>query len=231
LTTKSCWLPGVAAAFVDPVTSVALTADRSTPWNRYNGDVMFAAMAEGGTGNYEYRFLVKNSMSSVWTIAKEYSTDSTFWWNAGDIMRWPAGIYTIKAVARSVGSGTEYDAVKTMNFAVTDVEPAKAVTITMDQKSPVVIGTPVLITANASDGTGNYEYQFLIQNKADGVWTVVRSYDTMNQLTWYPNTAGNYLVRVLARSVGAGGGHARNRAGREQALWFRGGNLVAKVAG
>jgi len=79
------------------------------------------------------------------------------------------------------------------------------VTLVSDKISPQTLpgaGT-ITFTAQASEGTGMYEYKFWL--KTGGVWHMMRDYSTTSTWTW--NTAGaaagSYGVQVYVRNIGS----------------------------
>ncbi len=189
-----------------PASSVTLTSGKASPAQRQS--VLFTAVAGGGLGNYEYRFLVKNMLAGLWTLGRDYQSDGNWWWDAGNTGQWPAGRYSVQVQARSLGSGTEYDVLESMDFIISNNLPASAVSLTSEQSSPARRDT-VLFTAAAAGGTGNYEYKFLIKG-VKSTWMVEQDYPG-GVGTWYWNAgdpyqwpAGKYTVQVQARSLGSG---------------------------
>ncbi|MBJ6725068.1 MBG domain-containing protein [Geomesophilobacter sediminis] len=81
--------------------------------------------------------------------------------------------------------------------AVTVTPPA--LTLTPDQPSPHLSGTPVTFTAQLSGG-GNYEYRFTF---SDGTTTQTGSYQAASTWSLPATAAGSYTVTVDARTAGA----------------------------
>jgi hypothetical protein len=74
--------------------------------------VTFKASASGGSGSYQYQFLVKNPVSG-WATTQAYSTNSSFIWNTPGL---PTGTYYIQVMARNLGSTAIYEASKTIKY-------------------------------------------------------------------------------------------------------------------
>jgi len=78
------------------------------------------------------------------------------------------------------------------------------VTLTANPVSPRPPGPVISFSAQISDGSGTYEYQYKLRNPA-GVWSTVRAYTTAASWTW--NTAGlatgTYKIEVWARKAGS----------------------------
>jgi hypothetical protein len=91
---------------------VTLNPDLSSP--RPAGDnVVFTAVASGGSGNYEYRFwLLKNG---AWSIVQDYSTDSTWTWDTSVEI---AGDYLVAVHSRNVGSAVPSEAGASFMFTL-----------------------------------------------------------------------------------------------------------------
>jgi uncharacterized protein (DUF779 family) len=78
-------------------------------------------------------------------------------------------------------------------------------TLTADKTSPAQLATvgTVTFTAQASGGSGNYDYQFYMKDSTTGITSVVQPYSPLNTMTWTPDHAGAYNVTVYARNAGS----------------------------
>jgi hypothetical protein len=99
---------------VSAVTGVSFTSVSPASPRPIGTSVTFNASATGGSGTYQYQFLVKNPVTG-WAIAKVYSTSSSFAWNTSGL---PAGTYSIQVMARNVGSTKSYEAWKIIKYAL-----------------------------------------------------------------------------------------------------------------
>jgi len=97
-----------------PVTVVSLSADKTSPQTRGTA-VTFTAAATGTSGSYVYEFRLRTP-SGVWSIARAYSSTSSWTWNttAGQA----AGTYKIEVWARNAGSTAAWEAYKNMSFTL-----------------------------------------------------------------------------------------------------------------
>jgi hypothetical protein len=77
-------------------------------------NVTFKASASGGSGSYQYQFLVKNPVSG-WATTQAYSTNSSFLWNTSGL---PTGTYYVQVMARNVGSTATYESTKTIKYVL-----------------------------------------------------------------------------------------------------------------
>jgi cell wall-associated protease len=186
-----------------PATSVDLVSNVTSPALRQ--PVQFTADARGGTGSYEYKFLVKGAANSAWTVLREYVPDGIWWWTAWDNLAWPAGKYTIQVMARSMGSNAEYDVFNTMYFTISDTPPVTDATLTPGVAGPQVAGASVTFTAGAIGGTSPYEYKFYSRPSTTTRWTTEQNYSTSDAWTWNTTglAAGTYTLMVQARSAGS----------------------------
>ncbi len=67
--------------------------------------------------------------------------------------------------------------------------------------SPQVIGSTVNWVATATGGVPPYQFEWALY--AAGSWTTVQPWSTSATWTWIPSAAGDYQVRVAARSAGS----------------------------
>ncbi|MDH4164328.1 MAG: chitobiase/beta-hexosaminidase C-terminal domain-containing protein [Nitrospirota bacterium] len=195
----------IIIANVLPAASVDLGADRAMPVLRSIGNMTFTAAAQGGTGTYEYQFLIKRDGDARWVLLQDYKVNPTFTWDFLNSAWWPAGTYTVQVQARSLGSGMPFDASATMAVALSETTPAEAVAVTVNPSGAQIIGTPILFTAAGSGGSGTYEYKYLYKLSTDTKWSLGRDYELQN--AWTLETAGRlagvYTVKVMVRNAGS----------------------------
>ncbi len=79
--------------------------------------------------------------------------------------------------------------------------PVTAVTLTPNLLSPQPVGTPILWTALAADGTLP-QFRFWVQPQG-GPFTLAQDYSPSNSFAWTPTVAGDYFVITWARSGGS----------------------------
>ena len=179
-------------------TSVDLIANKPSPGQVE--PVRFTASVVGGSGPYEYQFLLIDS-ERVWTEGQAYGNENTFEWTPPS-----AGQWWIQVRARKVGSSALFEAVSWQFFEVLDgpPPPVSSVTVGADKPSPAQLETvgSVKFTANATGGSGNHEYQFLLIDP-ERVWTVGQDYGNENTFEWTPPSAGRWWIQVRARNVGS----------------------------
>jgi hypothetical protein len=182
-----------------PATNVTISSDKASPQAKGN-KVTFTGQASGGTGNYEYKFELYNYATSNWTTVQDYSSEASWVW---DTTSYTTGSYSLQIWARCVGSTLQYDTYKGTDFSLT-FPPATSVTLTSDKTSPQIKGNQITFTGQASGGTGNYEYNFWLNNATTGTWTSVQSYSSNSKWVWDTTSCppGNYTVEIKARSIG-----------------------------
>jgi hypothetical protein len=173
-------------------TSVSLTPNLPSPQPE-GTELTFTAEATGGTGSYEYRFWAHET-GGVWKIVQDYSSSPHFTWTATDDFDW-IGVW-----ARNAGSKYSWQVYNVMKFR-TDMNPPTSVTLTPNLFSPQPKGTVVTFTAEATGGSGNYDYRFGV-HETGGNWTIVQDYSSSSNFTW--RAADNIdLVGVWARNRGS----------------------------
>jgi hypothetical protein len=104
----------VTVKVVSPVKAVTISAGSPTSPRPVGTSVIFNASASGGSGSYQYQFLVKNSLTG-WATAQAYSSNSSFTWNTAGLT---AGTYNIQVWARNTGSTASYETYKGTKYVL-----------------------------------------------------------------------------------------------------------------
>jgi hypothetical protein len=201
----SSWMP-FDVLDTTPVTSVTLTADKTSPALKATiGKVTFTPHAVGGSGKYEYKFWLNGpSTGNEWKVAQDYGISDSFTWTPMQ-----AGHYLLWVYARSVGSIASREAAAWTSFDIVENPPVGSVELAANKTSPLPESAGgVVFTARASGGGGAYEYKFWLKGPSTGnVWKVAQDYSRFDSFPWKPAEAGEYFVAVYARNAGSPAGH------------------------
>lgn len=200
---QTFWVNDVNAA-----TAVTVSTVQTNP--QYTGTpITINALAEGGSGNYEYQFRVRDvTNSGTWQVLQDYSTSATAQWDTTDAV----GKHRIQVRARNAGSQDKH--VQTGRAMwLNALDALTGVTISTTPTSPQPIGTVVTLTGTAtSGGNGTYEYRFRVRGPATGdVWQVLQDWGSSNTYQWdTTNYSGTHRVQVLGRNASATDRPVRN---------------------
>ena len=80
---------------------------------------------------------------------------------------------------------------KTVTYTYTKAQSLELKVVGTADASSVRVGDTVRLTANASGGSGNYTYKYIVQNVDTNTWSVLKDYDSSNTFTWIAGSAGN----------------------------------------
>jgi hypothetical protein len=178
----------------DPPTSVSLISDLPSP--QPEGTIVtFTARADGGSGDYEYKYFFKDPLDQ-WSVVREYSSEPEYIWTATG-----NGECAIQVWARNAGSDIEYSVLNTISFS-TATNPPTSVSLISDLPSPQSEGTIVTFTARADGGSGDYEYRYFLKDPLDQ-WSVVREYSSESNYIWAVTGIGESAIQVWARNAGS----------------------------
>ena len=141
-----------------------------------------------------YRFWVMPP-SGGWGIAQDFSSASTFKWNANGL----PGQYGIEVDVRDVTRPIAYDAVTNATYTLT---ACTAATLTTDVPSPQVPGTAVTLTASATCPR-TAQYRFWVRPPG-GSWGIVQDYGAATTYLWHTSApGGTWGLEADVRDVGA----------------------------
>jgi hypothetical protein len=183
------------------VSDAAMGANVLTP-QAQGAVIVFTSQGYGGSGSYEYQYLLKSSTDMAWTTVQAFSSSPTWTWNTVGVT--PAS-YMVMVYVRNQGSLALFDMARTMEYSIVGAAPAKTGSFTVDHPSPQMKGSILHFTAQGADGSGSYEYQFQRKLSTGTVWSTSQTYSTNNVLMWDTSnaTAGTYNMRVMIRNAGS----------------------------
>ncbi|MRR34319.1 hypothetical protein EG829_06380 [bacterium] len=93
-----------------PATVLSLTSDLAAP-QAPGTPITFTAVAQGGSGSYEYRFWLNDGSGAGYVLQQDYTSSNTWLWTPG-----ATGNYDVFAETRSVGSAALRDAFNSVLF-------------------------------------------------------------------------------------------------------------------
>jgi hypothetical protein len=162
--------------------------------------VTLTATVGGGEAPFEYQFWVYDQATRQWTALGDYGPS-----NQAQFTPRRIGRYSVQVWVRSAGSTRRYDAWASGGeiLATTQVVVQS---LTANVEAPVAAGTPITWTA-LGGGAPNVEYKFWLHSGAGG-WTLLRDWETGDEVVWTPDRAGTYQLQVWAREVGSAAEYA-----------------------
>ena len=165
---------------------------------KVGSNVKLTAQASGGSGDYTYKFIVTDNKGN-WYKIKDYSKDNTATWIPGAV-----GNKTLYVDVKD-SEGT-YKRVE-LPIEITKQTEKLRVKFTSKSDDTVKLGDKVKLTAQATGGTGNYFYQFVVCNP-DNNWYRIRGYEKDNSCFWTPKMVGKTMLYV--DTVDGNGNYWRN---------------------
>jgi len=181
----------VAAAPARLVSFTAANAFPTTPTTT----LTWTAIATGGGGPLEYKFLRFDYGLNSWSVIRDWSASNVFSWTPGVAN---AGWSALQVWVRTAGSSVTFeDWMATDAFLVTT---STGLTLSSTMGATALhVGNMVTWTANVS-GTGPFEYAFLT---FDGTtWRLTQPYSTVKTFSWFP-PAGTVAMQVWIRTAGS----------------------------
>ena len=93
-----------------------------------NAPIVWTAQGTGGSGNYEYQFVVRAAGSTQWLVAKPYSSSNSYLWTPSE-----PGIYSIGVNIRNQGSSRDTEDFKETTYTIT--APPVSASLSLSQNS------------------------------------------------------------------------------------------------
>ena len=158
-----------------------------------NETLVVQGSATGESGKYEYQFQLADLDGNAVGVVQNFSTASTYRQNLSSTV----GSYMVIATVRD--TETKHTAVKKLTFAIKDKEyPELTVTATLNTSTintpnDVVGNDKLIISANATGGSGDYQYMF---NYSSDGGTTQQLFETSVAVSTNSSDVGNTAERA-----------------------------------
>ncbi|MBU5480814.1 RICIN domain-containing protein [Blautia sp. MSJ-19] len=176
------------AGIVIEIKNKVLTASLSAlpSGNAVSGSqVKLTASANGGSGNYIYKFWVSDESNENWYLLRDYGKSSTYSWTLGATGK--------KHLYVDIKDSTGTVKRAGMVFEVTN--KTLTANLTASPSGSAISGTQVKLNAKATGGSGSYTYKFIICDDK-GNWYKIRDFGASSTCTWTPGAAGKKTLYV-----------------------------------
>lgn len=167
---------------VQEANDLKITGKSSVARVRVGENVTFTGLASGGSGNYTYSYLVHNKDNGEWYRFSGFKASNSLTWNAGSTGNRDFYVEVKDSSGKVVRSSAIN--VQTIEKNALDIVGKSNLTSTTE-------GTKVVITGEASGGSGKYTYSFLLCNKDTGAWYRFSGFQASSSLVWTAGSAGN----------------------------------------
>ena len=173
---------------------IKITFSADTVSAKVGSEVKLTAQASGGSGNYTYKFIVSDNNGN-WYKIRDYARSNTCTWRPG-----AAGNKTLYVDVKDSAGAYQRAA---LPIEVKKVNEKLSVKLAVSPSGTAKVGSEVKLTAQASGGSGNYTYKFILSDN-NGNWYKIRDYAKSNTCTWRPGAVGNKTLYVDVKdSAGA----------------------------
>ena len=150
--------------------------------------VTVTCASTGGSGTKKYRVAYKRSASDTWTVAQDYSTNTSV-----KITPKHVDTYTI-AVKVKDGTGT----IKRTDLKLNVSKAVYANTSTIN-KTTVVVNNPVTVTCSSTGGSGTKKYRVAYKRLTSETWYTAQDYSTNTSVKITPKHIDTYTIRVKVK--------------------------------
>ncbi|MDP4144459.1 MAG: SpoIID/LytB domain-containing protein [Bacillota bacterium] len=152
-------------------------------------NVNFTASAANGTGSYLYKYVISKNGTVV--VTRDYNSTSTYSFTPTD-----GGNYTAVLYVKDAASSQDYDSTQSLSFTSYLVP---SISSFISTKTTDLVGQSISYTTQAQNGSGNYQYKYVITNSADNSVVYTKDYSNDGNLVYTPTAAGNYSVTVYIK--------------------------------
>ena len=165
---------------------IKITFSADTVSAKVGSEVKLTAQASGGSGNYTYKFIISDN-SGNWYKIRDYARSNTCTWRPG-----AAGNKTLYVDVKDSAGAYQRAA---LPIEVKKVNEKLSVKLAVSPSGTAKVGSEVKLTVQASGGSGNYTYKFILSDN-NGNWYKIRDYARSNTCTWRPGAAGSKTLYV-----------------------------------
>lgn len=178
----------VQKVFVIRVTSTLVnTSTVSSDSVSLGGSVTINASAQKGSGNYKYAVLYRPESGENWTKLQDYSDNASVGFKPKGAVK-----YVIRVKVKDSDSNV---AVK--EFTLNVYKPLK--NNSKLSADSIKNGETVNISCSSSGGLGTVTYAVSYRLYGKSVWTSLMDYSTNKSVSFCPNTAKKYVIKVMAK--------------------------------
>ena len=150
-------------------------------------ELTLTGKAIGGTAPYSYKFEIKHSSDSAYTVLQNFSSTTTRKW-----IPQKTGTYTVRITAKDNAGKTS---AKSMTVTVSS---SLSNTSTVSATS-VKTGTPVMVQGKASGGTAPYTYSYYYKKSSDTDWVTKQANTSATSVSLSFGTATTYNIKVVVK--------------------------------
>lgn len=134
------------------------------------------AVANGGSGEYTYKFAVLNADTGKWSVLREFSEDSSLDYSLNYLGKKQFAVTIKDSYGNLVATNR-----LSINVISSETELYGVLSINNSTKDIAVSNKEnIEIKASGYGGTGNYTYKFAYLNIKTGIWTVLQDFSKNN---------------------------------------------------
>ena len=146
------------------------------------------AKAAGGTGEYLYQVVYKQTTQSKWTTAQSYKANSTVTFKPAN-----AATYDVCVKVKD-SNNTEIKKFFTVKVTSDELKNTSAISA-----KTINLGSTVTVNAKATGSTGFYTYAVYYKQKAQTKWTTKQDFKANNTVAVKPAKATTYDICVKVK--------------------------------
>ena len=151
--------------------------------------------ANGGSGNYTYKFAVLNVKTGKWTILSDFTSS-----NESEFKAESEGEYQFALTVKDSNGKTASAQRVTVNVEKKPEQLVGKLTIN-DQADEVTVqeGNSLTLKVTATGGSESYTYKYAVLDVKTGKWTILKDFGRETEYTYKADRQGTYQFAVTVK--------------------------------
>lgn len=150
-------------------------------------DLIVNISATGGSGIYSYKYAMLNTKTGKWTVLRNFTVDNKY-----VLSEIEEGTYQFAATVKDDTGKTLSTNRVTVVVEKRNVPLSGSLMVNGEYKLEANLKDELLLTVEASGGSGDYTYKYAMLNTETGKWTILKDFSDAKEYIYITENEGTY---------------------------------------